>query len=235
MQIVRKVVAHLLDQPDGGVRLPSGSLLTPRSFQLLGCLGLGFAGGFDRLHFLLETCFDGEDISYRFMKAFESWMSWETNPLYVLLHEPIYSQGRAGNWSAHKIRTKRFFHLFDAEAALKEDRPVYFTGEMVFPWMFDDFKELAPLKDVANIVAAIDDWPSLYDINILQRNRVPIASATYVEDMYVDFNLAQESAQTIKGCRQWMTNEYMHSGIKEDGGRIFDRLMAMARDTIPLN
>lgn len=50
----------------------------------------------------------------------------------------------------------------------------------------------------------------------------------------MDFNLAQQSAQHIKGMRQWMTNEYMHSGIKDDGARIFEKLLGMARESILL-
>jgi hypothetical protein len=32
----------------------------------------------------------------------------------------------------------------------------------------------------------------------------------------------------------WSTSEYMHSGIREDGGRILKKLMEMARDEEPL-
>lgn len=42
---VRRIVNHLAAQPEGGVRLPSGTLLTPRAFQSLGLSGLGSGGG----------------------------------------------------------------------------------------------------------------------------------------------------------------------------------------------
>jgi hypothetical protein len=29
----------------------------------------------------------------------------------------------------------------------------------------------------------------------------------------------------------WLTNEYEHNGLRADGGRILDRLIAMARGT----
>ena len=38
----------------------------------------------------------------------------------------------------------------------------------------------------------------------------------------------------INGLRIWATNEYKHSGIRDDGARILDRLLGMARDMIPL-
>lgn len=52
---------------------------------------------------------------------------------------------------------------------------------------------------------------------------------------YVDFALAEETAEYISGIRKWVTNEYMHSGIREDGPRILDRLMGMTRNSRPVN
>ena len=72
VEVVQKIVRHLMSQSDGFISLPSGSRLTPRSLQLLGCLGLGYAGGFDRLHYLLESAFDGNRLSYRFLKVTRS-------------------------------------------------------------------------------------------------------------------------------------------------------------------
>jgi hypothetical protein len=49
---------------------------------------------------------------------------------------------------------------------------VLFTGEMVFPWMFDDFACLQPYKQAANLIAAKQDWPKLYRPEVLQANTV---------------------------------------------------------------
>jgi hypothetical protein len=32
----------------------------------------------------------------------------------------------------------------------------------------------------------------------------------------------------------WSTSEYMHSGIRDDGAKIFERLLGMARGSIPI-
>lgn len=109
-----------------------------------------------------------------------------------------------------------------------------FTGEMVFPWMFEDFASLRPYKETADLLAAKSDWPALYKPDVLAGNTVPVASATYLEDMYVDYNLVQETVGQTAGVRQWVTNEYKHSGIRDDGGRILDRLMGVVRDSILL-
>ena len=66
-------------------------------------------------------------------------------------------------------------------AAGSSSAPVFFTGEMVFPWMFDDLAGLRPLKDLAHAVAEIDDWSKLYDSQALASTRIPVAAATYCE------------------------------------------------------
>jgi hypothetical protein len=52
--------------------------------------------------------------------------------------------------------------------------------------------------------------------------------------MYVDYHLAQASAAHVPGLRQWHTSELKHSGIRDDGPRVLDRLLGMVRDTILL-
>lgn len=237
---VQQIVKFLAAQPQGGLQLPSGTLLTPRLFQMLGLSGLGSGGGFERLHHLLTSFLDGpwEDpqscVTPTFIKGFENFMSWDTNPLYALLHESIYCQGGASEWSAQQVRDEQFQEQFDAERAAAAGRPVYFTGEMVFPWLFEDYMPLRAYKRTADLLAQTSDWPRLYDVEVLRSNRVPVAAATYVEDMYVDYDLAQMTASQVGNLRQWTTNEYKHSGIRDDGARIFDRLLSITRGLIPL-
>ena len=71
--------------------------------------------------------------------------------------------------------------------------------------MFDDFAALAPLKGAAEALAAKADWPGLYDAHALGATTVPVASATYFEDMYVDMQRAQVPALPLsrapRGCK----------------------------------
>lgn len=230
----QRIVKHLAAQPDGGVTTPMGNRLTPRSFQMLGLQALGFAHGFERLHYALEGAWDGEELSLKFKKDFDTWMSWDTNPLYALLHESIYCQGAPSNWAAHRIREQEYGVQFDAVGQANAGQPVNFTGEHVFPWMFEDFAELRKVKGAAELLAADADWPRLYDVARLEENTVPVATATYYEDMFVDFDLAQDTASHIKGIRQLITNEYLHCGIREAGYTLFEKLLNIARDGVLL-
>ena len=50
----------------------------------------------------------------------------------------------------------------------------------------------------------------------------------------MDLDLRSQTAASIGGIRQWVTNEYMHSGLRDDGTTIFDKLLGMTRNSIPL-
>ncbi|XP_034708449.1 proline iminopeptidase [Vitis riparia] len=240
IEIVREVVTHLAEHEGGGVPLPSGGILTPRGLQLLGLSCLGSSTGFERLHYMLERVWDPiiipgaqKQISYYFLTAYERSLDFDTNPLFALLHESIYCQGASSRWSAHRIRAKDE-GKFDAMKAAKEGRPVLFTGEMIFPWMFEEIHALRPFKDAANLLAEKEDWPPLYDIDSLNNNKVPVAAAVYYEDMYVNFKLVMETASQIAGIRLWITNEFMHSGLRDGGSQVFDHLMGMLSGKKPL-
>ena len=108
---------------------------------------------------------------------------------------------------------------------------ILFTGEMIYPWIFEEDSSLAPLRDAANLLAELDDWPQLYDPAQLTENTVPVMAAIYHDDMYVDYNLSLQTAKTIKGARYWVTNEHEHDGLRTSK-RVLDRLIKMARGEV---
>lgn len=65
-------------------------------------------------------------------------------------------------------------------------------------------------------------------------SQVPVAAAVYHEDMYVNFKLSTETASKIAGIRLWITNEFMHSGLRDDGNKVLDHLFGMLNGKKPL-
>jgi pimeloyl-ACP methyl ester carboxylesterase len=217
-----QAIASYLNQHEA--YLPSGGRLSLRRFQQLGSV-FGASDGFEHVHYLLDEAFvtgaSGRELNYRFLRAVESTHNFETNPIYALLHEPSYCQRAASRWSAERIRAE--FPEFEWSTG----KPLLFTGEMIYPWMFDEYPRLQPLKQVAEILAAFADWQPLYDPDILRANTVPCAATIYYNDMYVDRVFAEETARTIRGIRTWVTDEYEHNGLRSDGERVLDRLLGM--------
>ncbi|KAF5355453.1 hypothetical protein D9758_006293 [Tetrapyrgos nigripes] len=215
------------------VILPSGGRLSVRRFQQLG-IDFGMQGGIDRVHqMVLRASNDLElfgKISYKALQTIENSQSFDGNPIYAILHEPLYCQGKSSRWSAHRVVQKhpQYFswnHIKD----LADTEPIYFTGEMIFPEMFDDYKNLRPLKGAAEILARDDSWGPLYDLDQLSRNEVHVTTATYYNDMYVPFELSQETASKIKNTEQYITNQLEHSGIREDPKDLMKRLFRLAK------
>ena len=165
--------------------------------------------------------------------------AFDTNPIYAMLHESIYCNGgRRGSRGPPSValNNERFPGEFDvAEAAASDDpsRLVLFTGEMVFPFMFDEIAALRPLRPAAGDLGGEGRLAEAVDADALNANDVPTACASYVEDAFVDFDLAAATAAEIRGARVWATSEYMHSGVREDGALYFEKLTRMARDEEP--
>ncbi len=213
-------IAQILVESD--VRLPCGDRLSVRRFQQLG-LQLGMSDGAEALHYLFEQAFVvGEDeLSQMFLREFENALHFDTNPIFAILHEACYTQGTASNWSAERLRGDF------PEFAHDPDAPLFFTGEMIYPWMFEEIGALRPLREAAEILAAREDWPQLYDPEQLAGNEIPTVAAVYVNDMYVDRVLSEETAAAIRGTRIWMTNEFEHNGLRAAGARVLGQLLDM--------
>lgn len=211
------------------VDLPTGDPLTPRRFQQLG-MALGTSDGFEEIHYLLEDAWHdgvaGPELSYTFLRGVQEAHAFDTNPIYAILHEAIYCQQEASRWSAERLRAE--YPDFD----LAPERPVFFTGEMIYPWMFDEYHRLQPLKEAAELLAANDAWPTLYDPTVLRQNAVPCAAAIYYDDMYVERHFSEETAATIRGIKVWVTNEYEHNGLRADGEAVLGRLLDMLHGEI---
>ena len=225
-RLAREIADHLLANE---VHLPNGQRLTARQFQQLG-MELGSATGAERLIDLLEHAFvtvrGGREISYEFLHRTFSATNFNLRPIFTILHEAIYAQGEATRWAAQRVRGE--FPQFDYEPG----REFLFTGEMIYPWMLDEFTALQPLREAAHLLAGKSDWPRLYDVERLAANKVPVAAALYYDDMYVDLDLAMESAERIPNLKVWVTNEYEHDGLRMAGERILDRLLGMLPVTL---
>jgi pimeloyl-ACP methyl ester carboxylesterase len=191
-------------------RLPSGDRLTVRRFRQLG-LSLGDSAGFELLHHIVELPFG----SRAFLEDVEHGVRFARNPIYATLHESSYADGMATRWSAARLLPDE---VRDGEL---------FTAEHVFPWMFEDYGALRSHRAAAALLAE-HDWPRMFDPDQLRANEVPVAATIYTDDLYVERAYAGETAATIRGLRPWITNEYQHNGLRADGERILDRLIALA-------
>ncbi|KAI1162410.1 alpha/beta-hydrolase [Nemania serpens] len=223
-----------------GVALPAGGFLTVRRLMTLG-LHFGMDGGLDTVHNVIIRMKADLDqfgvFSHATLNALEQDGGWDAAPIYTLLHEPCwcYGPGVAGRWAAERVGRgiEEYKWLRDDWSGPTSlgDQPLYFSGEMIFPFHFETCSELIKMKDTAHILANYDEWPSLYDIEQLGKNEVPVYAASY-NDMYVDAGLARVTASRIKGIKVFETNVLFHSALRTKPDEVFRELLALRDDTI---
>ena len=242
-----------------------GILMTRRFLQLGLALGGTPGSSFANLHSFINAAFldgadDDDELSGAFLKRMDYEQAFDDAPLYFLLHESIYADGPsagATNWAAHASyeRAVAADPAFDYRATsdiggegASSALPTLFFGEMVFPWMADgDFAGVSGrgMRALSAALAHKKDWAPLYDGANMRAAllggggagppRARAASATYYDDMYVDFHCAMKLVDhggPLEGTKVWVTNEHQHSGLRDDGAAIVCRLVSMAKGTV---
>jgi len=250
--LVKKIVRRLEHEPQP---LPSGGTLTARRLLQLGIALGGSPSSFASLHNLFQSAFlqgteDDElpEFNRAFLKEIEMDQSYDDCPIYFWLHESIYADGP--DFSPTQWAAQRSYDAIVAQdpsfdyrktCALDSEEPVILFGEMTFPWMVEDFGELkgVGLSQVANEIANKADWPRLYDPAhmraILESGKTKAAAAVYVDDMYVDFDCCRKLTTRggpLEKVKVWISNDYQHSGLRDDGANIFKKIHGMATGKI---
>jgi len=217
-------VAAIADRlAEGDVRLPDGDALTVHRFQSLG-IDLGMKPGSERLHWLVDEAFVRPGrLSHGFLEQVQVRSSSAGSPLFWTLQESIYGDGANGPtaWAAQRARDER-------PQFGPDERPLLLTGEMAFPWMFDEVRLLRPFAPAVHELAARAEWSPLYDVERLAANDVPLAAAVYFDDMYVDSGLQLDTLSRLGASHAWVTNEYEHDGLGDP--RVLRRLRETVRD-----
>ncbi|GAB3835600.1 hypothetical protein [Dactylosporangium cerinum] len=175
---------------------------------------LGGHGGAESVHHVLELDFS----SPAFRHDVTALLPFDArNPLYSVLHESSYADGGATLWSSERVQPDDF----TGDSAL-------LTAEHLFPWHFQDTPGLQRYQDVAAVLAE-HPWPRLYDAEVLARVDVPCAAVIYADDPFVIRQFSEETADLLPGMRRWLTDEYLHNGLRADGNRVLDRLLTLVR------
>jgi len=213
-----RTIADRLEAED--VRLPDGDRLTARRFRLVGN-AFGMSDGFEKVHWLLERALVGGEFTDLFRYQVMAETAMVDMPIWAM-QEFTYGGPATGPtaWAADRAYAKDPRFAADAD-------PLLLTGEMMYPWMFQEISALKPFAEAAELLAAYDSWPALFDVERLAANTVPLAAAVYSEDMYVPADLQLRTVGQVGNARAWVTNEYEHDGLRSDG-RVLTRLMDMA-------
>ncbi|MEY9379337.1 hypothetical protein ABIA10_005270 [Rhizobium leguminosarum] len=149
--------------------------------------------------------------------------SYDDNPLFAVLQESIYGQaGTPTAWAAERIRAEH-------PAFAGDRRPLLLTGEMMYPWMFEEIRSLRAFRAGVEALATHERYVPLYAPARLAVNEVPVAAVIYHDDMYVDAGLSLETARHVANVQAWVTNEFEHDGVRQSAA-VLRRLMTLVRE-----
>jgi pimeloyl-ACP methyl ester carboxylesterase len=241
---VRRLATYIFDHPHP-IELPTGRSLTVGLFLSIG-LAFGGHGGLDEVHSLvLRMVTDLDQVGYLTrpsLAAFEAQIAFDTHPIYAILHEAIYCRQAIGaapsNWAAYRVGSAlpHFSWLVDPKEALlatAHSEPLYFSGEMVFPFHVTDSPELNRIAGAADHLAQATEWgDDLYDEEELRHNEVPVYAVSYIDDMYVDFEFARETAALVRGIKVLETNGWYHDAVRSKAEDVLTALFKLRDDEI---
>ncbi|KAL6868391.1 alpha/beta-hydrolase [Trichoderma novae-zelandiae] len=243
-EVLRQIAVHIeVEGGKQGLPLPGGGFLTVPRLLTIG-IAFGGHGGIDQVHSILLQLKASLDqlgfLTRASLVPLETFTSFDTNIIYAILHESIYCDGpgSVSNWSAHRVgqALPPFSWLTRdntcASSSAPAGQPLLFSGEMIFPFHFDTYPELIPLRAVAERLANASDWPALYDVEQLRKNEVPVYAASYIHDMYVDYAFARDTANLIKGTKTYETNVMYHNAVRAKAEEVMQNLFALRDDVI---
>ena len=145
-------------------------------------------------------------------------LPYQEQPIYALLHESIYCHNAKSNWASEHIMKKN-------EHFNGETKTPYFYAENIRQNVYTDYALLKPYKKVADEMAQ-KAWGSLYNLDQLKKNKVPVVAVVYKKDFFVNYDLSLETAQCIPNCHVWRNQKDVHGALRLDGEKIIKGLRA---------
>ena len=208
----REAMRRLVDRADAGqIVLEDREVVSVSRLRSLGML-LGSNDGWQTLWSLLEA----DPATNAFRHDLGTALPFSIrNPLYFVFHESSYADGHATRWSADRVEPEDF-----------RSDPTLLTGEHVRREWLDTVPGLQPWRDVTLILAE-HEWPRLYNRAAIAASEARGATAVYVNDVFVPFEFAMETAALLPGVRPWITSEHEHNGLR--AGDVLSRLIDLAR------
>ncbi|KAI1260042.1 Alpha/Beta hydrolase protein [Xylariaceae sp. FL1019] len=206
--------------------------LTARRFL---CLGRSLSNSsvfFPKLHTLIQAMITDiesgrkelSDQSLQLYLKADSW-KFDERPFYAILSERQYCsfKGWVSKWAAYRIAQTR--HEFkwvgydEPEAMLNyfdvaDDEPLYFSGEMIYPWFFDVYAALRKWKQVAEIVAHMPQKVDMYNMDAFKANTTPWTAVCGNKDMCVNIADSKKLANEIPSITFKEVDGWEHAAIR---------------------
>ncbi|TLS30592.1 hypothetical protein PpBr36_02524 [Pyricularia pennisetigena] len=164
----------------------------------------------------------------------------------------VSTEGQTSNWAARTVRDSN--PAYDWISSSTEDElaaaatatassasssgRMHFLGEAFMPEHADDYASLRALggRAFADEVVRAGQTETLFDMDRLRDNAVPVYAVIYRKDMYVDADLAVEAAAKV-GCVKCVrlpeASELRHNAIRESADQVIGIFRDLGFDGFP--
>ena len=173
-----------------------------------------FRGLIESLYYETETL--GRITSHS-IKKMEDPLSFSSNPIYALLHEPIYCEGIAPAWSGETVM------INENKRPSLDDCYKFFLAENIFRKTFDQSPELQPIRGLMDALMEFDGWGQLYNVNNLKDCESTVIGVVYESDAAVVASYSLESANLL-GNGHVIESSLDHSAYRSDSEEIFGKI-----------
>lgn len=157
----------------------------------------------------------------------------------------VSSEGQTSNWAARAVRDGKAAYDWissstegELAAAAASPDGMHFLGEAFMPEHADDYASLRALggRAFADEVVRAGQTETLFDMDRLRDNAVPVYAVIYRKDMYVDADLAVEAAAkvgSVSCVRLPETSELRHNAIRESADQVIGIFRNLGFDGFP--
>ncbi|KAI1879071.1 hypothetical protein JX265_003248 [Neoarthrinium moseri] len=235
------------------LKAPSEGKLTPKRFLCLG-RALGNTTKFEALHNVIESMHSAiqtgsSQSSPEWKEALKQYekldeKGWKNGkrPLYPLLTELQYPtlSPQKPDWGAERAAAnyKEFWWVSKTNREIIEElqkdknKPLAFSGEMVYKSFYEDYPSLQPFKQLAADLEEKLVLPEpTYDVKALKRNQIPTKVYIPTKDMHVSFKYSKENLTSFRTIIQRLEDdEAEHGAIRHTPKKALDYFMFGLRE-----
>ncbi|TLD19767.1 hypothetical protein PspLS_09660 [Pyricularia sp. CBS 133598] len=157
----------------------------------------------------------------------------------------VSTEGQTSNWAARAVRDGNAAYDWISSstesklaAVTESQEQMHFLGEAFMPEHADDYASLRALggRAFADEVVRAGQTETLFDMDRLRDNAVPVYAVIYRKDMYVDADLAVEAAAkvgSVNCVRLPETSELRHNAIRESADQVIGIFRDLGFDGFP--
>ena len=113
--------------------------------------------------------------------------------------------------------------------------PLFLSGEMIYPFFFQDWAPLQPYGAAADWVYRQAMPTDIYDLGQLAANAVPVAIRTFTDDMYVPFHLGRLVADVTGNTTVYEDGAFGHGALRSHTDVVLADLLAARAKRMPCN